>query len=103
MSHQVQKPKSCHEDAQCHLVSDVTDEVPHHPRSELLRSECERQNGDREDHAHGSDDGRSDCNQNLATCVGAPGSHPPGQILVVAVCRQVDYVGHCEHNASDGD
>ena len=78
------------EDPERDLVADVTDEVPHHARPELLRREREGHDRDREHDADDGDDGRSDPDEHLATRVRTACRDPERQGQVPVVDGPVD-------------
>ena len=95
--------KGAHEDPQRQLVSPVPDEVPHHPRPELLRCEGERQNGDGEHHSDDGDHRGRYRDEDLATSIGASGADPKGKSELAMVGRQVDAKGHQEEKGGNHD
>jgi hypothetical protein len=95
--------EGAHKDPQRQLVSPVSDEVPHHPGSELLRCEGERQDGDGEHHPDDGDHRSRYCDEDLTTGISASGADPKGKSQLAMVGRQVDAKGHQEEKGGHHD
>jgi hypothetical protein len=91
------------ENSERHLVAEVPNEEPHHPRTELLGRERQGQDRDGEDHADDGDDGGRDGDEDLASCVGPPGQDPERECDVVVECRDVDRDRDREEHRCDHD
>ena len=91
------------EDAECHLVPQVADEVAHHARTELLGGQREGQDRDREHDADDGDDRGGDGDEDLSAGIRAHRAHPERQRQVPVIGGPVDREGDREQRRGDDD